>query len=241
MIGHRWVNVDGRSPARVAEVDDRLELGLALEQLGLDGPRPVLISVGGASGLDASTGRRLLDLFRSELMPMLARLGAAVVDGGTDAGIMALMGQARRAASADLPLIGVAARGTVRLPEELADRGAALEPGHTHFVLVPGQRWGDEVPWLGAVADLLAGDCCAVTMVTGGGRITERDVAASLAANRPTLLLAGTGGTADALVNRRNLHSRIVSVLDLDQDGERLGVRLRALLQPDPRGEPAAH
>jgi hypothetical protein len=240
MADHRSMSVDGRSPARVVEVDDRSELRPALGRLGVGGPRPVLISVGGASGLDARTGRRLLDLFRAELMPVLSRLGAAVVDGGTDAGIMAVMGQARRAAGVDLPLIGVAARGTVRLPGEPADRGTALEPGHTHFVLVPGNRWGDEVPWLGAVADLLANGRGAVTMVTGGGRITERDVAASLAANRPTLLLAGSGGTADALVNRRNPQSQIVSVLDLERDGEQLGERLWALLRPDPRVEPAA-
>jgi hypothetical protein len=241
MIERRSIRFDGRPPVRLALVDDPCELAPALGWLGSVQPRPVLISVGGASGLDAGTGRRLLDLFRSQLMPTLAGLGAAVVDGGTDAGIMALMGQARRATGADLPLIGVAARGTVRLPDEPADRGTALEPGHSHFVIVPGNRWGDEVPWLGAVADLLAGSRRAVTMVTGGGRITERDVAASLAANRPTLLLAGSGGTADALVNRRKPHSRMVSVLDLDQDGDQLGERLSALLRSDPRDAPAAH
>jgi len=53
-------------------------------------------------------------------------------------------------------------------------------------------------------------------------------------------LLAGSGGTADALVNRRNPQSQIVSVLDLERDGEQLGERLWALLRPDPRVEPAA-
>jgi hypothetical protein len=35
--------------------------------------------------------------------------------------------------------------------------------------------------------------------VAGGGKVTERDVAASLEAGRPTLLLIGSGGAADRI------------------------------------------
>ncbi len=107
---------NGKAPSTTETVASVDELPSALSRLGLGLTRPVLVSVGGASGLDAGVADRLLALFRDRLAPLLDQLGAAVVDGGTDAGVMALMGQARRAAGARFPLLGVAARGTVRLP-----------------------------------------------------------------------------------------------------------------------------
>ena len=182
----------------VASVD---ELPSALSRLGLGSTRPVLVSVGGASGLDAVVADRLLALFRDRLAPLLDQLGAAVLDGGTDAGVMALMGQARRAARARFPLLGVAARGTVRLPGEPTGMGAALEPNHSHRLLVPGTSWGDEIPWMNAVATLLGAGHGRATLVAAGGRITRLDVDASLEHGRPTLVLAGSGGTADVIVS----------------------------------------
>ncbi|MGB5834106.1 MAG: hypothetical protein WBG92_19265 [Thiohalocapsa sp.] len=179
------------------------ELSSALKRLGLTASRPVLVSVGGASGLDPTIAKRLSRLFRDQLMPLLHRFGAAVLDGGTDAGVMALMGQARWAAEPRIPLLGVSARGTVRLPGQSGRAGATLEPNHSHQLLVPGGNWGDEIPWMNAAVKRLSAGHRSVTLVTGGGRVTARDVDASLQNGRPTLLLAGTGGVADALASIR--------------------------------------
>jgi hypothetical protein len=190
---------NGKAPAMTETVATVDQLPLGLSRLGLGSTRPVLVSVGGASGLDARVADRLLALFRDRLAPLLDQLGAVVVDGGTDAGVMALMGQARRAARARFPLLGVAARGTVRLPGESMGTGAALEPNHSHQLLVPGASWGDEIPWMNAVAMLLGVGHGSATLVAAGGRITRLDVEASLEHGRPTLVLAGSGGTADAI------------------------------------------
>src|SRR5206468_11337979 len=60
------------------------------------------------------------------------------------------------------PLIGVAPAGAVALPRSSdphpAPEAVPLEPHHSHFLLVPGERWGDESPWLAAVVAALAGD-----------------------------------------------------------------------------------
>jgi hypothetical protein len=64
---------------------------------------------------------------------------------------------------------------------------------------VPGEAWGDESPWLAATASVLAGALPSLTLVAGGGEVTARDVCEGLRLGRPTLVLAGTGGTADAL------------------------------------------
>ena len=234
----------------VAAVDD---LPAALARLGLGSARPVLVSVGGAGGLDAVIAEHLLVLFRDRLAPLLNQLGAAVVDGGTDAGVMSLMGEARRAAGAEYPLLGVAARGTVRLPGEPTDRGAALEPNHSHRLLVPGHTWGDEIPWMNAVAALLSADCGSATLVSSGGRITACDVDASLAHGRSTLLLANSGGTADAIA-RAGVRHPLVQVVSSDNGwcgldsalqrllgaGTALGRALRPDLLPDVRSDAQA-
>ena len=190
----------------------RRNLGEAFADLGLAEPRPVLVLVGGADSLAPEIQDGLLPPFE-RLVPQLDRLGAAVIDGGTDSGVMALMGRARRSQRGSFPLIGVVAQGTVsldalpplarRLPggESLhplsAGQRASLARDHTHFLLVSGNRWGDESSWISAAADLLAGDRPSLTLAAGGGRITRIDLAMGLAAGRPLILLAGTGGTTD--------------------------------------------
>jgi hypothetical protein len=86
--------------------------------------------------------------------------------------------------------------------------GTPLEPNHSHFLLVPGEDWGAESPWIAAAAPALAGACGRATLVAGGGRVTGLDVEAGLAAGTATLVLAGSGGTADSLALRLRNGSR---------------------------------
>ena len=123
-----------------------------------------------------------------------------MVDGGTDSGVMQVMGQARDSAGASFPLIGVAAEGTVIVPgAPPAPDAAALEPHHTQVILVPGDTWGDESPWLSSVATAIADSRPSLTLVVNGGQITYDDIEHSLQAGRPVIVLAGTGRTADAI------------------------------------------
>jgi hypothetical protein len=183
--------------ARAVRVQQQPELEQALITLGLNRGRPVLVLVGGADDLPKAS--RLSPLF-DEIVAVCTLLGACVVDGGTDAGIMRLAGRARAAAGASFPLVGVAAEGTVAIPGRGAHEGvASLEPNHSHFILVPGSEWGDEVPWLGRVADALAGDSPAATLLVNGGEIARRDVEASVRAGRPVVVASGSGRVADEL------------------------------------------
>jgi hypothetical protein len=186
-------------------VEDPAELRDALAGLGLAQARPVLVLVGGASNLDPSVAETLLRLFE-HLAPRLDRAGAAVVDGATAYGVMALMGLARHRTGARFPLLGVAAIGTVDVPT-LGVGGpkgtATLDPHHSHVILVPGTCWGDESPWISASAAVLAGPRPSLTLVAAGGEVTRLDVAQSLGAGRPLLVIAGSGGTADQLARWR--------------------------------------
>ncbi|MEQ8757482.1 MAG: hypothetical protein RID09_28695 [Coleofasciculus sp. G1-WW12-02] len=187
--------------AHVVQVHSFTALRTALHQLGLDQPRPTLALVGGASKISESDKNDLRHLFIEVIAPLAEQLGMAVVDGGTDAGIMQFIGQARTKIRATFPLIGVAAIGTVILPgvKNVNADAEMLEPNHTHFVLVPGGNWGDESPWLSQIGSHLAKGLPSVTIVVNGGEITWQDVAQSVKAKRPAIVLAGSGRTADKL------------------------------------------
>jgi hypothetical protein len=210
----------------VGRVRHPAELPGLLASLGLDTARPVLVSVGGAGGM-APEHLAATEVLLRRLVPVLERLGAAVVDGGTDSGVMQLMGAAFRAVGSALPLVGVAAAGTVEptaAPDDPADPAptatgdapdtaspdtATLEPAHTHVVLVPGGTWGDESPWLARVASALAGGSPTATLVVNGGDITYEDARHSVAAGRPVVVVSGSGRTADEIA---------VAVTDGDHD-----------------------
>lgn len=186
---------------RVREVGDLLQV-LSTDP-GLS-PRPVLVLVGGAAGLATEDEERLFGLFRDHVLPAVTRCGAGIVDGGTDSGVMRAIGQAREHAGAQFPLVGVAAERTVRWPGDEGDADtAAVDANHSHIVLVPGQAWGDESPWLSAVADTLSTGYASVTLLANGGEIAYEDVHHSLAAGRPVVVLAGSGRTSDEIASAR--------------------------------------
>ena len=195
--------------ARAARVRDVRDLEPAVTALGLERGRPALVIVGGADDLPDAEG--LGPLF-AEVAALAERLGASVVDGGTDAGIMRLAGEARAAARATFALVGVAAEGTVVVPgAPEGGEAAPLEPNHSHFVLVPGSEWGDEVPWLGRVAETLAGMAPTATLLVDGGDVARRDVEASLEAGRAVVVVSGSGRAADELAAAGGADSRPAS------------------------------
>jgi hypothetical protein len=190
----------GETPllARVAEPGD---LPAALKALGIEAGRPVLVLVGGAGGMSPAQMTALAGAI-GQLIAALGDWGAAVVDGGTDSGVMRVIGQARDTAGASFPLVGVAAEGTVIVPgQRPAAHAAPLDPHHSQVILVPGDAWGDESPWLSRVATAIAGGRPSLTLVVNGGEITYDDIEHSLQDGRPVLVLAGTGRTADAIAS----------------------------------------
>ncbi|GAB1545195.1 hypothetical protein NUACC21_78710 [Scytonema sp. NUACC21] len=176
------------------------DLSGAMGALELHSPRPILVVVGGASKMSEADYRRVNSLFVNVLAPVAEELGAFVIDGGTDSGVMQMMGRARAQTTATFSLIGVTPVGKVALPNQIPPTDATpLEPHHTHFVLVPGSNWGDESPWLAKIATVLAKEAPSVAVVVNGGEITRKDVLENLKTNRPVLAIAGSGRLADTL------------------------------------------
>jgi hypothetical protein len=181
---------------RVAHVAD---LPASLARLGLAERRPVLVVSGSARRLAPAILPKLEHLIATEVVPVCQRTGSVVVDGGTDAGIMRLTGRCRAARRATFPLVGVVAAGTVDGPDAAVREPATLEPNHTHVLVVPGQDWGDESPWLAHVARTIAGDAPVAGLLLGGGDVSADDVHHLLAIPAPVFAVSGSGRLADAL------------------------------------------
>lgn len=149
---------------------------------------------------------RLRPLFAEVLAPLGEDLGAVVVDGGTDAGIMRLMGQAR--ASRSFLLVGVVVEQLAVLPSQPVRKNqAALEAHHTHFILTPGLEWGDESSWISRLATVLAGAQPSASVLVNGGEIAYQDAAHSVEQDRPVIVIEGSGRTADVLAAA--LHGKV--------------------------------
>ena len=192
------VELGGGSRALGVRVDAAADLVWAVRELDVGG-RAAIVVVGGASGMSGAEGRKLEPLFSDVLAPLAQRLGVTVIDGGSDTGVMRLMGRARGDGGWTFPLIGV-------IVDELADysNGSGvdavdLEPNHTHLVLVPGSEWGEEAPWLARLATVVAGREGSVTVLVNGGEVSLADVRHSIDSGRHVVVLDGSGRTADAL------------------------------------------
>ncbi|MBE9008781.1 hypothetical protein IQ250_00955 [Pseudanabaenaceae cyanobacterium LEGE 13415] len=190
-----------QSTAAIAELESLEQVSAAVRSLQIDHDRPVLVVIGGASKLSPADYELVKQVFEWVLAPIAQRWQAAVVDGGTDAGVMRLMGHAREQIAGTFPLVGVTPIELAVLPgeEALSESAAPLEPHHSHFLLVPGSDWGDESHWLATVATEIAKSSPSVTVLVNGGDITWKDALKNVEQLRPLLVIDGTGRTANLL------------------------------------------
>jgi hypothetical protein len=190
----------GGASAAAVRIERPGQLAEVAQTLARRGAQASLVVIGGADGMSSGDLRRLRPLFGGVLATLAWRLGAAVLDGGTDTGVMRLMGRARAASGYDFPLVGVVASALAVLPGRPArPEEAELEPNHTHFVLVPGDSWGDEGPWLARLGELIGDSGRSATLLVNGGEISRREAERTVESGRPVVVLAGSGRTADAL------------------------------------------
>ena len=171
------------------------------ESIGLPSRQPVLVIIGGASQLTDTIFQQIQGFFVEVLAPIAEKLQAVVVDGGTDAGVMRLMGRARTQILGTFPLVGVLPLGLMTLPGESSqsEQHAPLEPNHTHFVLVPGDNWGDESIALAQTATLVSAGAPSITVMLNGGAITWKDAVNNVGEDRLLLVINGSGRAADDL------------------------------------------
>ena len=181
-----------------------------LKSLEITQPHALIMVFGGAKGLDDSRKARLTELFEDAVAPAAAELGALVIDGGTQSGVMAMMGEAFARDGRGSQLLGIAPAGKITYPghhggANIVD-GAPLEPNHSHFVLVDSDEWGSETGTMFKLAD--AFNVSVVTMLINGGQIAGNEALQSVRNGWPVLVIEGSGRLADELSAAvRNGHS----------------------------------
>lgn len=186
--------------------NDIEELEQTVHQMGLV-DRPVIVLIGGHILPEHSN----VTLQAIEVIAKVAEvLDAALVCGGTDIGVMSAIGKSRGQNGYQFPLIGIAPEGIVTWPEGPkngtlvlpGNEREPLEPHHSHFILVPGNEFGDETKWIVRAATMIAGPKNkSVTVLLNGGKVSQQDVEEGLRADRPLVVLSGTGRLADEIAN----------------------------------------
>jgi hypothetical protein len=190
----RQISLKHDVTVRAANILVDKDIQAALTELQIPHPKPVIVLVGGAGGIG------WLDKFpMRKAIKIIARLAeetqSAVVDGGTQAGIMTEIGKQRKQNKFSFPLIGVVFDSLLMQKEPRS----ILDPNHTHFFLIPGDNWGDESAWISKIATQIAGDKKSLTILVNGGQISKSDVGYSILEDRPTFVMRGTGRMADEI------------------------------------------
>ena len=217
-----------------------------LDALEIASPRAVILLFGGAAGLDDSRKAHLATLFADGVTPVATELGALIIDGGTQSGVMAMMGEAVARSPGTCQLLGIAPKGKIMHPElagaSAVSDGAPLEPNHSHFVLVESNEWGGETGMMLELARAFNAPIAAI--VVNGGEIAAKEALQSVRNGWQLLVVEGSGRFADQVsaavrdgqaaksVEVREIAcSGGVALFHIDDDAEKLRDRLRQMLR----------
>lgn len=166
--------------------------------LGLAKARAFLMISGGASNMSETGLERLRTLLADGVARVAAEEQIALIDGGTQVGVMQMVGEGRAASGGDAPLIGVCPATLVTWPGgPVGDDLVPLEPNHTHFVLTDGDSWGAETDTMFALAAHLSADAPSLAILANGGAVARDEVVRNVREGREIVVIAGSGRLAD--------------------------------------------
>jgi SLOG in TRPM, prokaryote len=182
-------------PDDVRLIATMADLREALGVAASDGRAAILVG-----GADFTEADRLVELgrFFTTLAAYLERTRTALVDGGTDSGVIRLIGEARAEIGGTFRLIGVAPALAFSRPTRTGEP-IEIARDHSQVLLVPGSHFGEETSWLFAAADQL-GAGSAPTFVVNGGNLALDEARQRLAAGNVVIAVEGSGRAADELV-----------------------------------------
>lgn len=176
-----------------------------LKALDIEQPKALIMIAGGAAGLDESLKPCLAQLFSRGVTWAAAEMHAIIVDGGTQAGVMAIMGQAVADQGRQSVLLGLAPTGKVSYPggpaEGSIEDRAPLDPNHSHFVLVESDEWGGETETMYELAEELSKEIPVLTVLVNGGQVAKHEVLQSVSQGWPIIVIEGTGRLADEIAS----------------------------------------
>jgi len=171
-----------------------------IEGLGISAPKNLILLIGGADRLDEKLSNRLTQLFSRGIARAAADAEALIMDGGTQVGAMAIMGQGVSDRGRKISLLGVAPAGKVTYPGGPAapagsEDSAPLDPNHSHFVLVEGKEWGSETGTLFEIAAVF--NVPVLAILVNGGMVAKDELLQSVRRGWPVIVIDGSGQLAD--------------------------------------------
>ena len=189
--------------ASVIHVPIRTRAEDIFQQLQLDFPTALIALSGGAESLndlDKTLQARIIQLFSRGVARIGSELGLGFISGGTDSGVMAILGQAAAERGCRFPLIGVAPAKQVTYPYHPSSDTqnlVPLEPHHTHFVLVETDQWGEEAEIMYDLAKSFSEKIPVFTLLVNGGKLCHAEILQSVRLGLEIIVLEGSGRFAD--------------------------------------------
>lgn len=170
-----------------------------VEALHLKDTKAVLLLIGAADTLPDNLKPRLNQLFGRGIARAVMNVKAVVIDGGTKAGVMEMMGQGVADRGFNSALVGVAPLSLVKYPGSAGPGETPLDPNHSHFVLVDGDAWGSETSTIYKLVTQLKETMPAIALLAGGGEIARNEALQAVRQNLLLVVVAGSGGLADEI------------------------------------------
>jgi TRPM family ion channel len=189
-----------------------------MRALGIPQPKALIMIAGGAARMDEHDHPNLMRLFTDGIAHTAATHNALVIDGGTQSGVMELMGQGIAKQQQRPVLLGISPAGNVTYPGKTGHRVSSeevtLDPNHSHFVLVETNEWGGETETMYELAKVFSEGCPSFAILINGGAIAKNEVLYNVRQRRPIIVIEGSGRFADEIA--RILHEK--SSFDSDPD-----------------------
>jgi hypothetical protein len=187
----------------------------------------LIMIAGGAGFMDGTLYPNLEQLFTHGIASLAATRNALIIDGGTQAGVMELMGTGIAEQQHRSPLLGVSPAGRVSYPElpgiAANEDRAPLDPNHSHFVLVETDEWGGETATMYELAHLFSQDHPSLAIIINGGAIAIQEALYNVRQKRPIILLEGSGRAADEIATLWRQKPSVISdpvLSEIIQHGE---------------------
>ncbi|NJL95133.1 MAG: hypothetical protein HC915_16145 [Anaerolineae bacterium] len=163
--------------------------------------RHTIVVHGGGQAVDRLLHTRLKRLLADSLVRFAEDNPALVADGGTDAGVMEMLGDAYALVNATFPLMGITVGNAITYPggPPPAEGRFPLNPDHTHFVVLEANDFGAESQLLVGMAR--SSGPSGLAMVINGGQIVRNEVEMHARLGTPIIAIKGSGRYADDLAN----------------------------------------
>jgi hypothetical protein len=215
-IERRVIHFSQRQQAYALLLPPGIAPDTLLSALALPTPQATILLAGGAGGMGRRSYERMQYIFTQGFASLAARLNALIIDGGTQAGVMALIGEGVAGQAHKPILLGVSPEGKVVYPGKLMHEKqtdtAPLDPNHSYFVLVKTDEWGGETATMYTLATAFSRYCPSVAILVDGGYIAKVEVLYNVRQRRPIIVTEGSGRLADEIVQA--WHKRPVAPVD---------------------------